>query len=161
MNGGRKLEIFSGFCDLGARLLDGMEDRKDLADRHTRLAEARDQTAQLGGEAISEDSLIEGLWGALQLYADGWHKMMDTSSDLWDEVPGPTEAANKARQATSQQRQARARELKLVGLSAARIGRRMALDDGRRYDQETEDHDAGDLYPYDPRQVRRWLNGEK
>ena len=161
MNGGRKLEILSGVWDLTARLLDRIEDRKDLADRYTRLAEARDQTARLDGEAISEDSLIECLWGTLQLFADGWDKMADPSSGLWEEVPSPTEAANKARQATLQQRQTRARELKLVGLSAARIGRRIALDDGRRYDQDTEDHNAGDLYPYDPRQVRRWLNGEK
>lgn len=161
MNGGRKLEILSGFWDLNARLLDGIDDRTCLADRYTRLVEARDQTARLDGEAISEDSLIECLWGTLQLYADVHDKVMDTSSDLWDQVPGPTEAANKARQATLQQRQTRARELKLVGLSAARIGRRMALDDGRRFDQDTEDHNAGDLYPYDARQVRRWLNGEK
>jgi hypothetical protein len=161
VNGGRKLEILTGLLDMTSRLLDGIYDRTCLADRYTRLAEARDQTARLDGEAISEDSLIEGLWGALQLYADAHDKVMDTSSDLWDEVPGPTEAANKARQATLQQRQTRARELKLVGLSAARIGRRMALDDGRRFDQDTEDHNAGDLYPYDPRQVRRWLNGEK
>jgi hypothetical protein len=160
VNGGRKLEIITGYWDINARLLDRIESREGLADRYTRLAQARD-SAQLAAETINEDALIESLWGALQLLADAWDKVADPSSNLWEEVPSPTEAANAARQATLQQRQARARELKAGGLSATRIGRRMALDDGRRYDQDTEDHNAGDLYPYDPRQVRRWLNGEK
>ena len=163
MNGARKLEVLRGIFDLADEMY-GSADPDPLSERRAGVAGARadlDRDREWIGEWISEDLLIEGLWEQVLRFADFWRKVADTSSDLWEMVPGPTAAANAATQARKLQHRARALELKHSGLKASQIGRRMALDERRVYAETTGDHNAGDLYPYDPRQVRRWLNDER
>ena len=162
MNGERKLEILRAIFDLADEMYGSVgpdlvvERRALLANARADIGPGREST----GEWISEDLLIDGLWEQVLRFADFWRQVADKSSDLWEEIPSPTAAANAARQAGLQQHQARARELKASGLKATQIGRRMALDEGRVYLEATADRAAGELYPYEPRQVRRWLNGE-
>ena len=73
--------------------------------------------------------------------------------------PRPFEAARGAKSRRSDSRAERALDLHKRGLSATRIGMRMAIEDGRLY--PAGEDAAGRVRAYSERQVRRWLGAKK
>jgi len=74
-------------------------------------------------------------------------------------MPRPYEAARAAKSQRSRARAERAIAHHNRGLSATRIGIKMATEDGRAY--PAGEDCAGQVWPYSERQVRRWMRALK
>jgi len=97
------------------------------------------------------DEIIAGL-ATMTAAADGIIAIVEA-------MPRPYEAARGAKRRRSLTRAKRAIALHGRGLSATRIGLRMATEDGRVY--PAGEDAAGQVRPYSERQVRRWLGALK
>jgi hypothetical protein len=108
-------------------------------------------SAGLAIEDGHADKIIAGL-ATMTAAADGIIATVEA-------MPRPFEAARASRSKQSRARADRAHALRSKGLSAPRIGLRMAIEDGRVY-PPGEDC-AGQTWPYPEGTVFRWLRAQK
>lgn len=118
-----------------------MKDMPDLPEPIRQLVEFQDRAFD---EDFEQQRIIEAQRATIaRLWA-----MLDRAMALAESRQDPAAKARAVRSLRTDMMEMRARELKAAGLSAARIGMRLATEDGR----------PG---PYSERQVRRWVRGRR
>jgi hypothetical protein len=123
------------------------------------LAAATDALVAMRGKMDSLDAAGAAVgrqaMDVLALTAD----VVEEVHAILDASPRPFAAARGAKSRRSDSRAERALDLHGRGLSATRIGMRMAIEDGRVY--PAGEGAAGRVRAYSERQVRRWLGAKK
>jgi hypothetical protein len=80
----RKRAIFSALMELGETFL--RDDRPDILDRRRQFAELREWSQQSGDWTVSDEVMIEALWSATLLMAEGASAALKKAMEINDEL---------------------------------------------------------------------------